>query len=191
MVRYLPQPERKPFLHYLKRTLDKGLNSGMENVYIVDISTNSDYCRHILGNENEIAIPETVSKEIEAQEDDSLSMFHNHPNSTIPSKNDYIMFFKYAPIINMAVCGHVGNLYFMRKSDRFYSGTKERLSDMLSALEKRFGKLLLAHLVSNGYNWEQFKVGNETFKQEYARMAMDTLFDELGQCGFSYYRERD
>ena len=191
----LPLNERKSLGLYLQLTLQFGLDNhdkAIENAYFVDLVNRDNFCKHIIGEPYRVVIPEDDSNEIAATKASTLTTFHNHPDSFAPSDDDYKLFLRHGSIINMAVCGHSGNLYFLRKSIPFHTGMKEYATEFLDKFKKTTIQMFYDYRIKRGYTVEQVTENRELTK-ECVTAVMDEFFDafcaRLDKFEFKYYRE--
>ena len=184
--KYIPQQKKLRFRTYLRLTLAYGLENGDENLWVFD---SNNYAKHVPGEATKIVIPREVSVEISKKNDFSLSMHHNHPNNTAPTYEDYKVFFKYKSISDMAVCGHIGNLYFLQKKESIDINTKNRVDEILSHIQELTQDLIYNYMRINGYTVLQILEGDEALQMDCVAFAMDRVLDNLHDKGVFIYRE--
>lgn len=190
MASYLSPNERSSFYSCASTTLVFGLTHNLENACI----TNMDYfLRHIVGETNKIDIPRDVCDEITSEPLGSLTVIHNHPNSTAPSCNDYKFFLTHISLKNMAVCGHRGNLYFIKKGKLFYQEATDVIDLLCVALQNVSRKIWLLALDFHGYSVDEIGTASEEIQTICINSAMEILFvytcRQLEKYGFRGYRK--
>ena len=190
MVSYFPPNERVPFYSYSSTALIFGLAYGLENACITNMG---HFLRHIVGEESKTDIPSDVSREMTHEPSGSLSVFHNHPNSTAPSCDDYKFFLTRMSVKNMAVCGHRGNLYFMQKGKLFYQETDEMIERICVELCETLGMIALRVFEFYGYTLDEMHTVDYRIKAVCFDSVMEVFFVYtcriLKKYGFQSYRK--
>jgi hypothetical protein len=93
------------------------------------------------GTENQAKFPDEETEIIDNEDILTLTVIHNHPNSTAPSHDDFTFLIQHGSVQNMIVFGVIGNLYFIQKSDpelHFNYSSKDRKDKLKQKLEKLF-----------------------------------------------------
>jgi len=150
--------------------------------------------------DDQIIFPQDIKDKLNeyAKEGTTLSLFHNHPWSIAPSRNDYETFFKYKAIKNSSVCGHVGNLYFVQKSEGFYEMSEKKRLELETAMIGIFWTRVIDYMdeYENEYKTDYRNFSDEIRKQFCGRVQGD-LFAELkaksdeNKYNLQFYREGD
>jgi hypothetical protein len=82
------------------------------------------------GTENHVEFSDEELRIIDKEAPLTLTVIHNHPNSTAPGHDDFFMLITHRSLRNMVVFGVIGSLYFVQKPNMElyfnYSGTEEK-----------------------------------------------------------------
>ena len=173
IARYLEDEEVTIFNKFLIKTLNYGLKYDVENIHIFDYG---DFHEFIIGNKNSIIIPEDVCEKVKINQKDSLSFTHNHPNNTAPSIDDYNFYFKYPSIKDMVVCGHIGNLFFMKKSILFINSDESTWVGFSLTINELSINAIIGFNEEYGYTIEKI-IADENIKNKCTRYVSEIIFD--------------
>ena len=174
----------KLFVKYLLLTFKYGVENGVENAYIVNTANDIFFLRHIVGTKDNIVFPPDLIEKIDNASIGTLSLFHNHPWSIAPSVNDYNMFFSYKAIRDTSVCGHNGNLYYLRKQNAFYNFANEEIKMLLDSFWNIHRSTVMKHMIDNGYEPDSPTMSDKVKKKVYG-LIQEELFVHVCERGKS------
>ncbi|MCL2204368.1 MAG: hypothetical protein FWB88_10580 [Defluviitaleaceae bacterium] len=191
-VPYLTEGETKAFFAYLRLTLLYGLTHKVENAYTFNTS---GYHKHDVGDAYSVDISETLAA-LKEEPDLSVSTAHNHPDSIFPSDKDFAIFFKHTILKNMAVCGNIGNLYFIQKGLAFHEINQEKThSKIINKLNKTIKIEAQRFMRASGISFEMLDASSDDSKAEWCRAVSNATFPAICNTiqefdtGFSFYCE--
>jgi hypothetical protein len=121
------------------------------------------------GDENHVELSDEEIQRINDEAPLTLTVIHNHPNSSAPGRDDFFVLITHGSVRNMVVFGITGNLYIVQKTNSNlyinHSDTKAK-DDLKERLEKAW-KL-------TGTVYAQDKYPNLTPKERVERIRRST-----------------
>jgi hypothetical protein len=138
-----------------------------------------------------------ASAKVQFQKYTSYSVVHNHPNSSAFSHDDMDAFLKDKKNFNTAVCGRVGNLFFLQKSKLFFHYADEgKRNELYDTFLELLTNIANEYFDSMGHTVYTFK---ESFDDEMKFKAERVIFDSafiafcttMDDKGFKYYIESE
>ncbi|MCL2051330.1 MAG: hypothetical protein FWG91_06355 [Lachnospiraceae bacterium] len=186
-------PMRKLIYEHIEAVFGLGLDDGKERVRV--FNDKSFYFEEEEREEKDIYVSDEACDAIKAEKRGSLSMTHNHPLNVPPSSKDYKFFFKYLALNDMAICGHVGNLYFISKGNRFNKIKEEAIVNFLGIFDEEFIKLIKQYFIDNNIRLSEEFLLNAKEKDRQECLAREYAFKSICEGisrqyeGFVYYME--
>lgn len=189
---YLEEDEKESFYVYLLLTLNYGLDNCVENAFT--FNTNG-FKKHDIGTRYEVCVGDTLDS-LATEPERTVSIVHNHPDSILPSDDDIDIFFRHRILKNTAVCGNIGNLYFMQKGlDFHYLIKSEDLPYLKDKIWKLFKIKMQTYARERGETPEGLRAKPENVKKDYFRSITDIIYCDICRMiqkyddGFQFYSE--
>ena len=192
-ISHFDENELKRVSFYLLLTINYGINNEVENAYTFN---NDNIAIHDVGDKYTVDIGKTLDK-LKDYDPYSFSVAHNHPNNILPSKNDFYVFMHNIIFKNMAICGNIGNLYFMKKGKDFHDLIPYKDVDKLQLDSGKLLKIKVYEFIRKSkkdfYKWlsETDQDTREKVYQVFSEIIYSDICKsiKLFDTGFQYYHE--